>query len=182
VDRFARVVLGYHGCDADFADSLLSGETKIQDWQESRNRYDWLGHGVYFWEHGPERAAIWAAGNRKKGVIGAVIQLGTCLDFTDIKYTAVLKNFHEDLKEAYAAAGKTLPTNKQGHRALDCLVINELIRQTDIGFQTVRSPFLEGSPVFPGSGILEESHIQITVIDKSCILGVFRPNFEPSEA
>jgi len=49
VDRFARVVLGYHGCDAEFADSILSGETKIRDWKESRNRYDWLGHGVYFW-------------------------------------------------------------------------------------------------------------------------------------
>jgi hypothetical protein len=65
-------------------------------------------------------------------------------------------------------------------RALDCLVINELVaRGNEFGnpFQTVRSPFLEGETAFPGSAILKESHIQISVLDSSCILGVFRPNF-----
>lgn len=77
MDRFARVVLGYHGCDADFADSILLGKVQIQDWKTSENDYDWLGHGVYFWEHAPERALAWASSRKKKGVIGAVIQLGT---------------------------------------------------------------------------------------------------------
>ena len=182
MDRFARVVLGYHGCDADFADSLLSGRTTVQDWKESRNRYDWLGHGVYFWEHAPDRARAWAVGRKKKGVVGAVIQLGACLDFTDVRFTAALRAVHKNLKQAYTAGGESLPTNKRGARMLDCLVINELVRhQAEIEFQTVRSPFLEGRPAFPGAGIRRESHIQIAVVDKSCILGVFRPNFE-SEA
>jgi hypothetical protein len=87
LDRFARVVLGYHGCDAEFANALLSGETLIRDWKVSRNRYDWLGHGIYFWEHAPERAWAWASASKKTGVIGAVIQLGRCLDLTDTAYT-----------------------------------------------------------------------------------------------
>jgi hypothetical protein len=65
---------------------------------------------------------------------------------------------------------------------LDRLVINELARQTDVGFQTVRSPFLEEPPAFPGSGIRKQSHIQVAVVDRSCILGVFRPNLEKREA
>lgn len=182
MDRFARVVLGYHGCDVDFAESILSGDTNIRDWRESRNRYDWLGHGIYFWEYAPERALEWAAGREKRGVIGAVIQLGVCLDFTDVKFTAALAVVYKDLKRTYQAAKRELPTNKRGNRLLDCLVVNELVRQTDVGFQTVRSPFLEGRPAFPHSGIRKQSHIQIAVVDKSCILGVFRPNIATREA
>ena len=31
---------------------LLRGEPL----QPSENDYDWLGRGIYFWEHGPQRA------------------------------------------------------------------------------------------------------------------------------
>jgi len=182
VDRFARVVLGYHGCSADFAGSLLSGETTLDDWKESRNPYDWLGHGIYFWEHAPERARRWAESEQreKKGVpgavVGAVIQLGRCLDFTDVAFTHALASVYKGLKESYAAGEASLQSNKRGNRMLDCLVINELARHNPGGrFQTVRSPFLEGRPAFPHSGIRRESHIQVAVIDRSCILGVFRP-------
>lgn len=180
MDRFARVVLGYHGCDADFAESILLGKVQIQDWKTSENDYDWLGHGVYFWEHAPERALAWASSRKKKGVIGAVIQLGNCLDFTDVKYTRALAESYEDLVKSYEAGGNPLPQNRRGYRALDCLVINDLVSRSETiqdPFQTVRCPFLEGEPVFPTSGILKESHIQLTVIDRECILGVFRPNF-----
>jgi hypothetical protein len=89
VDRFARTILGYHGCDPAFADTILSGELSIDDWKPSTNDYDWLGHGIYFWEYAPERALNWT--NRPNvpggGVIGAIIQLGNCLDLTDIKDT-----------------------------------------------------------------------------------------------
>jgi hypothetical protein len=43
----------------------------------------------------------------------------------------------------------------------------------------VRGGFLEGEPVFPGSGILRESHIQISVRNPTCVLGVFRPRVGP---
>jgi hypothetical protein len=62
VDRFARVVLGYHGCRPDFADALVSGALPVRDWRPSQNPYDWIGHGIYFWEHAPERARDWGEG------------------------------------------------------------------------------------------------------------------------
>lgn len=179
MDRFARVVLGYHGCDIDFAHSLLTGETTIEDWKTSQNPYDWLGHGIYFWEHAPVRALEWSKARGKDGVIGAVIQLGRCLDLTETEHTEVVRLQYALLNKLYQTEGKTLPRNRGKRRDLDCLVINELVKEAAMiedPFQTVRCPFLEGEAAFPGSGILKESHIQIAVIDRQCILGVFRPN------
>jgi hypothetical protein len=71
-----------------------------------------------------------------------------------------------------------MPKNKGKRRELDCLVINELVAISDrdgLAFQTVRCPFLEGEPAFPGSAIFRESHIQIAVRDAACLLGIFRP-------
>jgi hypothetical protein len=79
---------GYHGCAPDFADALIRGQVGIDDWQPSQNPYDWLGHGIYFWEFAPHRARVWGG---KGGVVGAVIQLGVCLDLTDIHYMARAK-------------------------------------------------------------------------------------------
>ncbi len=175
MDRFARIVLGYHGCEPNFADALIRGEVPIADWKPSDNPYDWLGRGVYFWEHAPDRAQAWGGG----GVVGAVIHLGTCLDLTDTTYTRALGGAHRSLKEIRLAASEPMPENKGKRRDLDCLVINELVayaEQDGITFQTVRCPFLEGEPAFEGSGILLESHIQLAVRDPSCIVGVFRPN------
>jgi hypothetical protein len=42
-------------------------------------------------------------------------------------------------------------------------------------FQTVRGVFIEGGEAFPGSCIMEKSHIQIAVRDPACIIGVFQP-------
>jgi len=176
VDRFTRIVLGYHGCDPAFADSLIRGDRRIADWQPSQNPYDWLGHGIYFWEYAPERARIWGG---KGGVVGAVIQLATCLDLTDVSHSLLLVGAFEVVRALYAQRGQSLPANKGKRRDLDCLVINKLVAMAEndgINFQTVRCPFLEGAPAFKGSSIRKESHIQISVRDKGCILGIFRPN------
>jgi len=177
MDRFARIVLGYHGCAPDFADALIRGEVAIDAWTPSTNPYDWLGHGIYFWEHGPERARVWGS---EGGVVGAVIQLGRCLDLTDVGYTRLLAIEYENVRATHEREGLILPTNRGKFRDLDCLVVNAVLNaaeETGLGFQTVRSPFLEGTPAFPGSGLLNESHIQITVRDRGSILGVFRPNY-----
>ncbi len=178
MDRFSRIVLGYHGCDPAFADALIRGETRIEEWRPSTNPYDWLGHGIYFWEHAPERARAWA---HRGGVVGAVIQTGTCLDFTDIAYTQILSEQYWALSESYQREGRTLPSNHGKRRELDCLVINELLNGTDTTtdrgiYDTARCPFLEGEPAYPGSGILRESHMQLVVLNRRSILGVFRPN------
>lgn len=49
--------LGYHGCDRDVAETLLSEDPKFK---HSTNDYDWLGSGIYFWENNPKRAMDWA--------------------------------------------------------------------------------------------------------------------------
>ena len=116
MDRFVRIVLGYHGCEPGFAERLLRGETAIADWKPSANDYDWLGHGIYFWEHAPERARGWG---EHGGVVGAIIQLGLCLDLTDVKYTELLAAKFATLQDAYAMEGKSLPQNRNLRRDLD---------------------------------------------------------------
>ncbi len=76
-------------------------------------------------------------------------------------------------------APKPLPENDRLMHRLDCAAINYglpwLTGLFGIEFQTVRSVFQEGKPVFEGSDIREKSHIQIAVRDPSCILGYFKP-------
>jgi hypothetical protein len=176
MDRFSRIVLGYHGCEVAFAEALIRCEVRVEDWQPSQNRYDWLGHGIYFWEFAPHRARVWGG---KGGVVGAVIQLGVCLDLTDIHYTNLLRTEYRLVRRQRREQGLPMPKNKGKRRDLDCLVINGFVKDAerkDVTFQTVRCPFLEGKPAFAGSGIRRESHIQITVRDQAAIVGVFRPN------
>lgn len=182
MERFARIVLGYHGAKvgdaAEYAKSLLLGEIGVEEWRASENEYDWLGHGIYFWEHSPERARRWAG--RDGIVIGAVIQLGTCLDLTDLRCTELLPQAYAAVDATYREKGYELPQNagrELKNRRLDCLVINYLSDTIPEQVQTVRGAFEEGAEAFPGAALRMETHIQIAVRDRDCILGVFRPTF-----
>jgi hypothetical protein len=186
VNAFARIVVGYHGCLKPFADRVLSGELPVSEWQPSKNPYDWLGHGIYFWEHGPARARRWAEEKAAKdggepAVIGALIQLGDCLDLTDEQNTANLTVAYNLVKSSYDAAGKALPINRGPDgdlkgRKLDCLIINYYLQEvSEMEYQTVRGVFREGAAVFDGSMIYRETHVQVAVVDPACILGVFHP-------
>lgn len=187
MERFERIIVGYHGCTEKFARDLLLGKLRISDWQPSTNEWDWLGHGIYFWEHSPTRALRWAqqqyrTGRQRPAVIGAYIQLGRCFDLLNEGITSLLRETYERLARACAAEGGSLPQNRGSKgkmRELDCLVINTCIR--DLGdrgteYDTVRGAFLEGEPVYPTAGFCRESHIQVAVRNSACILGVFRAN------
>jgi hypothetical protein len=183
MEKFARTIIGYHGCGQDFADEILTGKTPIEGWQKSQNAYDWLGHGIYFWEHSPSRAIRWASEQfEKPAVIGAIIQLGTCFDLLDEANAVILGDSYPKFVEDFKLAGKPLPVNRgkdNKSRDLDCAAINECLDRLEgenIYFDTVRGAFLEGKPVFPGTTISAETHIQIAVRNVDCILGVFRPN------
>jgi hypothetical protein len=183
--RYDRVVLAYHGCDAAVAERLLRGEPFVA----SENDYDWLGAGVYFWEYGMDRAWRFAHEQMRRGriaepaVVGALVQLGECFDLMDTKYTAELERAYDKLCAQFARMGTRLPDNTGATpdkklRRLDCSVLNYYLDwQTSRGdaFDTVRCGFAEGERAFPGSGILMESHIQIAVRNRACILGAFRP-------
>src|SRR5206468_9579994 len=117
MDQFARIVIGYHGCPEDFARDLLLGVKQVPAWQPSTNDWDWLGHGIYFWEHSPERARRWAQDKFSKqtttpAVIGAVIQLGRCFDLLDEAITATLASSFLELDSAFARTGRALPQNR----------------------------------------------------------------------
>jgi len=42
-------------------------------------------------------------------------------------------------------------------------------------YDTVRSPFQEGTPLYTGAGFQTKNHIQIAVRNLACIKGYFRP-------
>ena len=171
-------VLAYHGCDAAVAEELINGKP----FQFSANSWDWLGTGVYFWEGDPVRGLEWARALKKRGkvaqpaVVGVVIDLGLCLDLMTRKSLIVLEEAYHGLAELAKKAGEELPRNVgELKRQLDCAVVNYLFSEMpEPKFQTVRGAFPEGEPLFPGSGFVAQTHIQISVRDLSCIKGVFR--------
>lgn len=177
-------VLGYHGCDKETADKLLSGS----DFNQSQNDYDWLGPGVYFWEANPQRGLEYAALLKKLGrgkiktpaVIGAVIDLGLCLDLTTSTSNQPLVDAHRELKNIHDKAGVPLPTNSRDmmRRNLDCAVIRTLhqirAKSGEPDINTIKGAFIEGEPIYPDSGFRAETHIQICVRSSDCIKGVFR--------
>ena len=177
-------VLAYHGCDRDFGESMLSG---TKSFKPSDNDYDWLGPGVYFWESNPHRALEFAGEKLKRGegirnpfVVGAVIDLGLCLDLTTKESLENLTDAHRSLMETIGPTGGLLPVNgpEGWRRRLDCGVIrclHQILRETGsepIG--TVRGIFTEGNPIYAGSAFLEKTHVQIAVCNLECIKAVFR--------
>ncbi|EYF06402.1 hypothetical protein [Chondromyces apiculatus] len=179
--RYDRTVIAYHGCDTKVAERILAGAP----FQKSKNSYDWLGEGIYFWEFGNDRALKFAHFQKSlrkvkhPAVVGAIVQLGKCFDLMDTRYTAELSEAYHLFKEVKRAAHEPLPKNKgktpeKKLRHRDCAVLNFYLQRLEeraFAFDTVRCAFVEGPRAFPGSGIQHESHIQISVRNPSCILG-----------
>lgn len=95
--KYQRLVIAYHGYDLATRDKVVSGKEHLK---KSEKDYDWLGHGIYFWEHGHDRALRWAKqrkGNSVKSpsVVGALIQLGNCFDLLDTTLLYTILNQKE---------------------------------------------------------------------------------------
>jgi hypothetical protein len=191
---YHRTVVGYHGCDAAVAERVLAGRAELN---LSANAYDWLGEGIYFWEHGPQRAYEWAieqarlggAKVRNPSVLAAKINLGVCLDLLDTANTRLLGRWYARFRCSMRQNGIRMPKNRDaagsrpGDKLLryrDCAVIDYTVSRLAgterVRYQTVRGVFLEGGPAFPGSEIALKSHIQIAVRDRKCLAGFFRPD------
>ena len=191
----AGLILGFHGCDETIRDRVVSEKGFLLS--ESRNDYDWLGNGVYFWENNYQRALQYATdlmNNPIKGkseitkpsVIGAVIDLGFCMDLLDTEYLKLLRAGYDFLLDTNKTYEFDIPENrpieKQGDlliRKLDCSVI-ETVHQINRdlekpNFDTVRGVFFEGDNLYPNAGFKEKNHIQIAIRNPNCIKGYFIP-------
>jgi len=190
--RASAFALGYHGCDKAVGEKVLANQEHLKP---SNNDYDWLGTGIYFWENSARRALDWAkfakanpnftrAKITKPFVVGAIIDLGNCLDLLEAESVRTVKRGYSEFKETYDVIGFPMPRNKKVGdqvpiRALDCAVINNvhLMRETEgePAFDTVRAAFIEGSPLYENAGFYEQTHIQICVRKPAQIIGYFRP-------
>lgn len=188
-------VLGYHGCERKVGEAILAGNDHVA---LSENVYDWLGHGAYFWENSPKRAQDWAEfltkhppePNRKIAdpfVIGAIIDLGNCLDLTDASSLEIIRAGYEEFRRTMKQAKAPMLENEAARagdvdlvkRHLDCAVVNfvHLLREREEKrFDTVRGIFTEGGELYPGAKIMAKTHVQVCVRNpKASIKGYFRP-------
>jgi len=186
---YQRMIVGYHGCDRSVGERvLLNGGTLTP----SDNDYDWLGKGIYFWEHGPKRARQFAEWKQSRGnireafVLGAYIHLGRCFDLTDTAATGQLAAYYRLLEDELKSAGRPLPENRAAGaqdfdlvlRRLDCAVLNLALSELDADgtrHDTVRGVFTEGEPAYPNARVFSKTHVQVAVRNSECIVGYFRP-------
>jgi hypothetical protein len=188
-----QYVIGFHGCDKKTADSVISNQKELKS---SCNEYDWLGHGLYFWENDYYRAIEYANILKKNpkrckekinnpAVIGAIINLGHCLDLTKRDSILLLTKTHEIYKLLADKSGFELPKNEKGFkddldlikRKLDCAVIEYFlsIDNNSKKYDSIRGVFIEGNPIYKDSGFNEKTHIQICIRNPNCIKGYFYP-------
>jgi hypothetical protein len=172
-------LVGYHGTNIESARQILQ-----TGFTPSRNKYDWLGKGVYFWQDAPYRAWHWAGEYCKnKGGDPAVIRSLVKIrrdEFMDLldysqhpNWANRLGRTHEYLQQRTRSV---LPPNKRaiGYHALDRLVVDTLIedilKPVNINILAVRACFQEGEEIYQGSAIYNKSHIQVAVRDTSSIV------------
>jgi hypothetical protein len=192
--RLPGLVLGFHGCERSVGEDILCG--RVPHLMQSQNKYDWLGNGIYFWENDPQRAQEFADTRHSlprttRGhiaepfVIGAVLDLGYCLNLLDRTALAELQLAFQTLQASNAQSGEPLPANNdRGARFLDRAVIETLhgyreLMDVALGgfppYDSVRTAFIEGDFVYEGASFQEKNHIQLAVRSVSCIKGYFRP-------
>lgn len=177
----------FHGCDKEIGMEVLNGKSLLNP---SDNKWDWLGPGTYFWEHNPIRALEYAqesaAGEQfslKKinspFVLGAIIQLGNCLNLAEPESLQVLEHAYRGLKESSKEIGKKLYKNEGNNRMLDCSVIKYIHHTRKAEglepYDTIRAPFIEGENVYPGANFTKRNHLQICVLNPKMIKGYFLP-------
>lgn len=195
-EKATPYIIGFHGCDQSVADALLSSKPTFK---KSNNDYDWLGNGMYFWENDPNRALEYILEVQKREseriknptVVGAVLDLGHCLNLVENRYINLLKESFKAYKKGRKSEGLELPKNKKvsknDHdklfRHLDCAVIEFIhsansISENGQDFDSVRGMFIEGKKVYPGAGFHEKTHVQIAIRNPNMIKGYFRPIIE----
>jgi hypothetical protein len=178
------MVLGFHGTQKLTVDEVVN--QRVRHLSPSMQSYDWLGHGVYFWENDPQRAQEWALDKKfaNPGILGGVLDLGLCLDLNTRTGCDEVANAYDLLKVRLVRDGQPLPKNSYGpdllKRVLDCRVImylHQLREDANLApYDSVRAAFPESAPLYEGAGFRERNHIQICIRSpERCIKGYFKP-------
>ena len=185
--HYPSQVVAFHSCDKELGLRIWHGEEELV---ASSNSWDWLGEGIYFWEHNPGRALEYAEQNAKgvqfnkskikePFVLGAYISLGNCLNLLDSNAVENLKEAYTYLEKVYEISGMEIPKNKGANRKLDCAVIKAVHQiakeQGRRPFDTVRCAFIEGNEIYPKSNFTHQLHIEISVVNPAMIEGYFLP-------
>jgi hypothetical protein len=188
------VIYGFHGCDRRVAEAVLASHTRHL--KSSMNDYDWLGHGIYFWEASPERGLEFARDAkirkiisqgrvRHPYVVGAIIELGNCLNLLDHAGLMEMRTAYHMLKALAEAEGKQLPSNRFRDRsgaylvrALDCAVL-EYLHQARMDAHlpaddSVVGALWEGNDLYDDAGVTDKNHMQVCVRSEECVRGYFR--------
>lgn len=186
----SNLLIGVHSCEEEDQQRLIND---ISYFKRSQEAYDWLGHGMYFWEGNEKRAMQWAQVKKKSGtlkepaVVGAVCDLGKCFDLLDSTNIATLKEYYNLFVQDAQKVDYDIPQNidhpkDKGDRVLrylDCAVIEYMHSFMETNdeplFDSIRAAFIEGKPIYPTAGFHEKTHIQICIINPNCIKGVFLP-------
>ena len=171
---YGRVIIGFYGTSKIIAQQLCKGAP----FKSSQNDYDWLGSGIYFWEYAPYRAWSWAKQQNPKNptVVAALIRLGNCFDLLDPENSI-------RLEKEYKNIAKLRPDlkNEKGANYLDCTVVNSymtIAADEGIHYDTLRGVFVESKAadmvsLWPESGIIHNTHIQLVVRNVACIISVW---------
>lgn len=177
--KLPNLTIAFHGCKKAVYKRVVQDGKMLN---ASENSYDWLGHGIYFWEQNLKRAEEW--GRRRYGsdaaVVGAVIDLGYCLNLTDSESADLLKQGYRLLVDRCNKVGIDIPYNRPSDktkdillRDLDCAVIQQI--QDVYHFDSVRGVFIEGDAPYPDAEFREKTHIQLCICNPNCIKGLFAP-------
>lgn len=166
--------IGFHGTSGEAAQRILATGFDI-----SRNEYDWLGDGAYFFQDAPVRAMKWARERfgEQAAVVGAEIDLGNCIDLLDVPWHAQIARVYPRYLAEGEQQGRPLPRQSAGAHRLDRDVMNyliDLMEEENTVVSGVRAAFAEGEPAFPGSALLNRSHVQIAIRAPRAILRSWR--------
>ncbi|MBI5000371.1 MAG: hypothetical protein HZB92_02435 [Euryarchaeota archaeon] len=155
-----QIVKAFHGTTHEKALHIV----QTQQITPSTNPYDWLGHGIYFWEGSYERARHWAEKKYSKNaaVVSTKIKLGRCINLFDLSWNEVIKRAHKELRQRCESNGVIMAINKNGRRELDCSIINYITAHF-YNVDTVRAAYIEGESVLPTSLFVGLAHIQLVV-------------------
>lgn len=194
-----QLVVVHHGCDITLRDDLVSG--RVAHLTHSKNKYDWLGSGAYFFENDFERALLFAQNSHESpdkrytavpiatpAVVGAVLRVSHWLDMTTQSGIGDYLDALEPMLRGFEQAGTAAPTNHAASDDDKDVIVRELdrsvfdfIHQARLSkpqlpdFQAVRGVFKQGKPLSGHSGFQENTHIQIALRENSCVQGWFLP-------